>query len=142
MENKSKILIISANYYENISKNLNESAIETLNKNGYKSDVIFVPGAFEIPLAIKKFITNDNYIGFVALGCIIKGQTFHFEILSHEIVRSISSLVLKFNKPIGFGVLTCNNISQAEERSAKNDKNKGKEAAESCLKMIKLLSIK
>ena len=137
-----KILIVVSNYYSDIAKGLHRGAVEILEKNKYKYETTYVPGSFEISLAIKYFIKKNKYDGYIALGCIIKGQTYHFNLLSNECARSINSLILKYIKPIGFGVLTCNNIKEARVRSAKGKRNKGKEAALACIKMISLLSLK
>jgi len=137
-----KILIVVSNYYKTISEGLHRGATEVLEKNKYKYETIYVPGSFEISLVIKYFINKKKYDGYIALGCIIKGQTYHFNLLSNECARSINSLILEYIKPIGFGILTCNNIKQARARSIKGKKNKGKEAALACLQMVNLLSSK
>ena len=90
-----------------------------------------VPGAFEIPFMISR--GSDLYDGFVALGCIIKGQTYHFEIISNEVTRKLMDLSIDIDKPIGFGILTCQNKEQAKERSDPTKGNKGAEAARGCI---------
>jgi len=137
-----RILIVVSNYYSDIAKKLHRGAVEILEKNKYNYETVYVPGAFEISLAIKYFIKKNKYDGYIALGCILKGQTYHFNLLSNECARSINSLILEYIKPIGFGILTCNNIKQARARSIKGKKNKGKEAALACLQMVNLLSSK
>ena len=136
----SKVLIVTANYYKDISNGLLQGASNILNENNILFDSIEVPGCFEISLAIKNSMNTKIYSGYISLGCIIKGQTYHFEILSNECIRSINSLVLEHNVPIGFGIITCNNIEEAKARSRLDEKNKGKEAASACMQMIKLLS--
>ena len=138
----SKVLIVTANYYKDISNGLLQGASNILNENNILFDSIEVPGCFEISLAIKHSMNTKIYSGYISLGCIIKGQTYHFEILSNECIRSINSLVLEHNVPIGFGIITCNNIEEAKARSRLDEKNKGKEAASACMQMIKLLSSK
>ena len=138
----SKVLIVTANYYKDISNGLLQGASNILNENNILFDSIEVPGCFEISLAIKHSINTKIYSGYISLGCIVKGQTYHFEILSNECIRSINSLVLEHNVPIGFGIITCNNIEEAKARSRLDEKNKGKEAASACMQMIKLLSSK
>jgi len=101
----NKILIVSANYYKEISKNLELGAINTLKENGYEYEVINAPGCFEIPYLIKKNI--DKFNGFISLGCIIKGDTYHFEVIANETARKIMDLSVDFKVPIGFGILTC-----------------------------------
>ena len=134
---KFKILIVVANYYKTYSDSLLRCAKKELKnelKVKYKSkvmkfnvDVIEVPGSFEIPVVIAKNI--KKYDGFIALGCIIKGKTPHFEFISQSITNSIMQLSINYKKPIGNGVITCLNSGQAEERSRK----KGQEAAQAVI---------
>ena len=131
----NKILIVSANYYKEISKNLELGAINALKENGFEYEVINAPGCFEIPYLIKKNISN--FIGFISLGCIIKGDTYHFEVIANETSRKIIDLSVDFNVPIGFGVLTCYDLEQAIIRSDVNQKNKGQEAALACIELLK-----
>ena len=131
----NKILIVSANYYKEISKNLELGTINTLKENGYEYEIINAPGCFEIPYLIKKNI--KNYKGFIALGCIIKGDTYHFDVISNEVTRKIMDLSVDNAVPIGLGILTCYNLEQAIIRSDINQKNKGREAALACLDLIK-----
>ena len=130
-----KILIVSANYYKEISANLELGATTTLKEYGYQYNVINAPGCFEIPYLIKKNI--HNYRGFITLGCIIKGDTYHFEIIANETARKIMDLSTAFNVPIGFGILTCYNLEQATIRSDITQKNKGQEAALACIDLMK-----
>ena len=130
-----KILIVSANYYKEISANLELGATTTLKEYGYQYNVINAPGCFEIPYLIKKNI--HNYRGFITLGCIIKGDTHHFEIIANETARKIMDLSTAFNVPIGFGILTCYNLEQATIRSDITQKNKGQEAALACIDLMK-----
>ena len=130
----NKILIVSANYYKEISKNLELGAINTLKENGFEYEVINAPGCFEIPYLIKKNI--DNFNGFISLGCIIKGDTYHFEVIANETTRKIMDLSVDFNIPIGFGILTCYDLEQAKIRSDINQKNKGQEAALACIQLL------
>ena len=133
---KYKILIINANYYHNISKELLKDSILQLNKAKIKYDIINVPGVFEIPVVIAKNIRK--YHGFIALGCVIKGKTPHFDFISRATINAIIKLSITYKKPIGNGILTCLNISQAYERSnTKGKKRKGKEAAEAAISVLK-----
>ena len=131
----NKILIVSANYYKEISKNLELGASKTLKENGYEYEIINAPGCFEIPYLIKKNI--DIFKGFISLGCIIKGDTYHFEVIANETSRKIMDLSVEFNVPIGFGILTCYDLEQAIIRSDVNQKNKGQEAAIACIELLK-----
>ena len=139
---KKKLLIVSAKYYREISKNLINGATEYLDNqirnnskiSGYEYEHLDAPGCFEIPYLINK--NKNHYEGFIALGCVIKGQTYHFELISNEVTRKIMDLNISINKPIGFGILTCENIEQAKIRSAIDQNNKGAEAAEACIAML------
>jgi 6,7-dimethyl-8-ribityllumazine synthase len=132
---KIKILIVNAHYYSNISKDLVSDAKLTLDRNKAKYETIDVAGVFEIPVIIAKNI--KKYDGFIALGCVIKGETPHFEFISKTTINAIMKLSVKSKKPIGNGILTCMNISQASARSdPKGEKRKGKEAAEAVLSVL------
>ena len=129
-----KVLIVSSNYYEDISNNLLEGASKELKKNNIGYDVLFAPGCFEIPFLISQNI--KKYKGFIALGCVIRGETYHFDLIANECARKIIDISNTFLKPIGFGVLTCDNLKQAIIRSDIRKKNKGKEAANACIKLL------
>ena len=131
----NKILIVSSDYYENISKNLELGAIKTLEEYKIEYDKLIAPGCFEIPYLIKKNI--NNFKGFISLGCVVKGDTYHFEVIANETSRKIMDLTVEFNVPIGFGILTCYNLDQAIIRSDINQKNKGQEAALACIELLK-----
>ena len=129
-----KVLIVTSNYYEDISNNLLEGASKELKKNNIGFDVLFAPGCFEIPFLISQNI--KKYKGFIALGCVIRGETYHFDLIANECARKIIDISNTFLKPIGFGVLTCDNIKQAIVRSDVRKKNKGKEAANACIELL------
>ena len=131
---KNKVLIVISDYYEEIGKNLLKGALTELELNKITYDILFAPGCFEIPFLISKNI--KKYRGFIALGCVIRGETYHFELIANECARKIIDLSNKNLKPIGFGVLTCENIEQAKIRSNVGEKNKGKEAANACIKLL------
>ena len=133
-----KILIINSNYYLDISKNLILNAKKKLIKEKFKIEILEVPGVFEIPIAIRKNV--KKYDGFVALGCVIKGQTPHFDLICFSTFNSILNLSIKFNKPIGNGIITALNLKQAVQRSKtlkKKKPNKGSEAAEAVISILK-----
>ena len=131
---KNKILIVSSNYYREISDNLIKGCAKFLKENNLQYEIIYSPGCFEIPFLINKNI--NNYKGFISLGCVIRGETYHFEVISNECGKMIMGLSIKYNKPIGFGILTCDNYNQALIRSDPNQKNKGKEAASACSQLL------
>jgi 6,7-dimethyl-8-ribityllumazine synthase len=132
---KKKILIVVSNYYKKVSDNLIIGATNTLKDSKYEYDIIYAPGCFEIPYLINQNI--DNYFGFISLGCVIRGETYHFEVISNECGRKIMDLSLKYKKPIGFGILTCDTLEQAVVRSDPNQKNKGGEASIACIELLK-----
>ena len=125
---KKKILIVVANYYENIARSLLNSAKNKI-KNKCSIKVINVPGAFEIPVTISKNLKQFN--GFIALGCVIKGQTPHFDFISKATTDALITLSITSRKPVGNGVITCLNKKQAIERG-----KKGSEAAEAVLSVL------
>ena len=125
---KKKCLIVVANYYENISNNLLQSALRSI-KNKLSFKIIYVPGVFEIPITISKNLRK--YDGFIALGCVIKGQTPHFEFISSSVTDIILNISVKNKKPIGNGIITCLNKKQAIARS-----KKGAEAANAMLSVL------
>ena len=127
---KNKVLIIQANYYKDISTALLISAKNEL-KNFAKINVISVPGVFEIPVVISKNL--KKYDGFVALGCVIKGQTPHFDFISKSTTDAIMSISVESKKPIGNGIITCLNKKQAIARG-----KKGREAANAVKKILSL----
>ena len=118
---KKKFLIVIADYYKDISKGLLESSLNLLPKNNFVK-IIRVPGAFEIPVTISKNI--KKYDAFIALGCIIKGETPHFDFISTASTNAIMQLSINSKKPIGNGIITCLNMKQARSRM-----QKGAEAA-------------
>ena len=121
-------LIVNANYYKDISSGLLKSAINLLPKSS-KVKIINVPGVFEIPVTISKNL--KKYDGFLALGCVIKGQTPHFDFISQASTDAIMKLSIDSKKPIGNGIITCLNKSQAKAR-----KKKGAEAAKAVFSVI------
>ena len=131
-----KILIINSNYYNDISKNLVLNAKKRLKNKKFKISILDVPGIFEIPIAIRKNI--NKFDGFIALGCVIKGQTPHFDLICSSTFNSILNLSVDFNKPIGNGIITALNINQAYQRSKKSNikPNKGSEAANAVISIL------
>ena len=119
----NKILIVNTKYYQDISKYLLISAVEVLKSNNIKKwDEIGVPGVFEIPVVIARNI--KKYDGFIALGCVIKGKTPHFDFISKAATDAIMKLSVENKKPIGNGIITCLTMNQAIKR-----KEKGTEAS-------------
>ena len=131
------ILIVNANYYKEISKKLIIGAQKKLIYKRYKMSIINIPGIYEIPIAIRKNI--KKFDGFIALGCVIKGQTPHFDLICNSTFNSILNLSTTFNKPIGNGIITAFNLRQAIERCKNtrgNKPNKGSEAANAVISIL------
>ena len=122
-----KILIVIAEYYPDISAGLKNSALKNL--DNYKVDIINAPGAFEIPIIISKNISK--YDAFIALGCIIMGETPHFDLISSSVMNGIMQLSINHKKPIGNGILTCLTKAQALARI-----NKGIEASKAAIDLL------
>ena len=132
-----KILIINSNYYKKISQKLLIKAKKELKNTKFKISVLEVPGIFEIPIGLRKNI--KKYDGFITLGCVIKGQTPHFDLICTSTFNAIMNISIKFNKPIGNGIITALNLNQARQRSDKlsNKKpNKGSEAAKAVISIL------
>ena len=125
---KKKILIVIADYYKDISLGLMKSAKKEI-QNTYTIKIINVPGVFEIPVTISKNINKFN--GFIALGCVIKGKTPHFDFISKASTEAIMKLSVNNKKPIGNGIITCLNMNQAIKR-----KKKGKEASRAVISVL------
>ena len=131
-----KICIVVSNYYEEISSNLLTGTLNELKKNKYKNiNIKIVSGAFEIPNIISRNI--NKFDAFIALGCVIKGETDHYYFISQAVSTGIMNLSIQYKKPIGFGVLTCNNLRQAKIRALVSKKNKGKEVASGIISILK-----
>ena len=136
-----KIAIVAAKFNFFVVEHLISGAKEALLKSGTIEndiEIFYVPGAFEIPLALKKVVGTGKFDGVVALGAVIRGGTPHFEYVAGECVKGISQISLDSEIPIAFGVLTVDTVEQAIERSGSSE-NKGAEAAESTIQMISLI---
>ena len=122
------ILIVNANYYQDISSGLLKSALNSIPKK-FKIKIINVPGVFEIPITISKNL--KKFDAFIALGCVIKGQTPHFDFISQASTNAIMQISIDSKKPVGNGIITCLNMDQAKAR-----KKKGAEAATAILSVL------
>ena len=138
MKKTNKILIVSARYYKDLMENMEADAKLTLENNDSVIGEHFffeVPGVFEIPVVISKYI--NEFDGFIALGCVIKGETPHFDFISTAATEAIMKISVNSKKPIGNGIITCLNQKQAEVRS----KQKGREAANAVISVLKELPV-
>ena len=132
----TRVLIVEARFYPEISDALYEGAAAVLNAAGVTAERVSVPGALEIPGAIK--FAAEHYDGFIALGCVIRGETHHFEIVANESARGLMDLTLHDGVCIGNGILTVEDEDQAMVRARPNEDDKGGDAARACLAMIAL----
>lgn len=135
---KLKIGIVVSRFNNNITESMLEGALETLKESRVRREniaTIWVPGSFEIPLACQRLAKTKRYDALVAIGCVIKGETDHYYYIANVATDGIMKVVLDYNIPIGFGVITTNNLKQAQARS-RGKHNKGREAAEAALAMV------
>lgn len=139
---EKKIAIVAGQWHSSIINKLLLGSLDTINEAGIPEnqvEIIYVPGAYEIPLALKKIACSNEYSAAVTLGVVIKGDTPHFDFVAGECSKGISSISLENDFPVGFGVLTVNTIEQALERAKEGEENKGREATLAALEMADLL---
>jgi 6,7-dimethyl-8-ribityllumazine synthase len=134
----TRILIVNAQFYPEISGELLKGATEALKAAGAAWEEITVPGAFEIPAAIGFAMSDKKYDGFIALGCVIRGETTHYDYVCQESARGLMDLALHHDAAIGYGILTVETEAQAIARASVSQGNKGADAAAACLRMIEL----
>jgi len=143
MAERPCVLIVEARFYPDIADQLAVGAIQALDAAEFDHERLEVPGVFELPAAIRMALRSmefhsgsNNYAGFLAFGCVIRGETDHYDHVCRESSRALMDLATEYAIAFGFGVLTCENRTQAEVRAAADGKNKGGEAAEACLRMM------
>ncbi|HZA55381.1 MAG TPA: 6,7-dimethyl-8-ribityllumazine synthase [Candidatus Udaeobacter sp.] len=137
-----KIGIVVSRFNHFITEKLVEGALDGLKSHGGENDnitIVHVPGAFEIPLAAEQMAASGKYDALICLGAVIRGDTPHFEYVSDAVTRGIGKAISKYQLPIGFGVLTTNDVQQAMERSGSKDSNKGYEAALTAVEMVRII---
>ena len=140
--NGARFAVVVARFNDFITEKLLTAAVDTLVRSGARDSdvtVVRVPGAFEIPLAAQRLAQRDEYDAVVALGCVIRGATPHFDYVCAECAKGISSAALATGKPVAFGLLTVDTIEQAIERAGTKAGNKGADAAASAIEMVNLL---
>lgn len=133
----ARVMIVEARFYDALNDALVEGARAVLESEGHDVEVVTVPGALEVPGAIAMAAETGRYDAFVALGVVIRGETYHFEVVSNESARGIMALTMD-GIPIGNGILTVENEAQAWVRARKTEKDKGGDAARAALAMLKL----
>lgn len=136
----ARILIVESRYYADIADALLKGAKQEITKNGAKVDSIVVPGAFEIPgaIALAAGKKGKRYDGYVALGCVIRGETTHYDYVCGESARGLMDLAVQKKLAIGYGIVTVENIEQARARAFTDRGDKGGDAAHACLAMVAL----
>lgn len=134
----ARLLIVSAPYYRAVTDMMQRGAAAAAEQAGATLDRVFVPGAFEIPGAIAQAAKTGAYDGFVALGCVVRGETSHYDYVCGESARGLMDLSIRDGLAIGYGILTVENLAQAEARASIEGGDKGGEAARACLAMIAL----
>ena len=136
-----KVLIVDANFYQDLAAELVRGAVAELEKIGVSYERLSVPGALEIPSAISLVSQGNDaklFAGYIALGCVIRGETSHYDIVCGESARGLSKLALDRNLAIGNGILTVDNWEQAWARASVLKKNKGRDAAIACLSLFEI----
>ncbi len=132
------ILVAEARFYEDIADELMLGACAVLDDAGATYETVAVPGAFEIPAAFRMAEESGRFDGYVALGCVIRGETDHYEHICREVSRALMEFTINEQAPHGFGILTCENRDQAWERADVEQRNLGARAARACLRMMEL----
>ncbi|MBL8258297.1 MAG: 6,7-dimethyl-8-ribityllumazine synthase [Candidatus Competibacteraceae bacterium] len=138
----ARFALVAARFNSFIVQSLVDGATDALRRHGVPEthlDLIWTPGSFELPLAAQRLAASERYDGLVALGAVIRGGTPHFEYVAGECTKGLASVSLRYDIPVGFGVLTVDTIDQAVERAGTKAGNKGAEAALSVLEMVSLL---
>jgi 6,7-dimethyl-8-ribityllumazine synthase len=136
-----RIAVIASRFNEDITKRLVAGALEALEKHGVSPesiDVVWVPGAWELPAAARQLLSLDRYDALVAVGAVIRGATTHYDLIAGEATRGLARASAEYDRPVGFGLLTCESAKQALERSGGAHGNKGWDAALAALEMTDL----
>jgi len=136
---KKKILIVSSSFYKNLEKKLLVGALKEIDKKLFDVNFFSVLGAYEIPQLLNILLKDKKYAFCIALGCIIKGETPHFDIISQSVSDKLLEISIKYNVPVSNGILNCNNFKQAEVRCDPKLKNKGGEALLAALSVYNLI---
>jgi len=143
MADRPRILIVEARFYDEIADSLVEGAVRVLDQAGFDHERLEVPGVFEIPAAIRMALRSMEfhsgpaaYAGFIAMGCVIRGETDHYDHVCRESSRACMDLATEYAIAFGFGILTCENMDQAKARADVARKDKGGEVARACVRMM------
>jgi len=137
-----RIAVIASRFNEPVTSKLVEGAMDALQRHGAAPDdidLVWVPGAWELPIVARRLLATDRYDALVAVGAVIRGDTPHFDYVAGEASRGLATASAEYDRPIGFGLLTCDNMEQAEARAGGTHGNKGWDAAMAALEMADLL---
>ena len=138
-----RFAVLASRFNEVITQRLVDGALDALVKHGVLHehvDLVWVPGAWELPAAARRVLVTERYDAVVAVGAVIRGETSHFEYVAREASRGLADAGAEFDTPVGFGLLTCDDMSQAEARAGGAHGNKGWDAALAALEMVDLLA--
>ena len=136
-----RFAVLASRFNENVTQKLVDGALDALIRHGTELedvDIVWVPGAWELPSAARRLLASDRYNALVALGAVVRGETPHFDYVAGEASRGLAAASVEFETPIGFGVLTCDTMAQAEDRAGGAHGNKGWDAALAALEMADL----
>lgn len=136
-----RFAVVASRFNESITLRLAEGAVDALTRHGAAFDdidLVWVPGAWELPAAARRLLGSDRYVAIVAVGAVIRGDTPHFEYVAGEASRGLADASAEFDRPVGFGLLTCDDMAQAEARAGGEHGNKGWDAAMAALEMADL----
>src|SRR6185503_9631182 len=137
-----RIAVIASRFNEPVTSKLVEGAMDALQRHGAAPDdidLVWVPGAWELPIVARRLLATDRYDALVAVGAVIRGDTPHFDYVAGEASRGLATASAEYDRPIGFGLLTCDNMEQAEARAGGTHGNKGWDAALAALEMVDVL---
>lgn len=140
--NTRRFAVIASRFNETITHKLVDGAMDCLQRHGAAPDdvdLVWVPGAWELPIVARRLLATDRYDALVAVGAVIRGDTPHFDYVAGEASRGLATASTEYDRPIGFGVLTCDDMAQAEARAGGSHGNKGWDAALAALEMADLL---
>ena len=138
-----RVVVVASRFNEDITRRLVDGALDALAKHGASRDdvdVVWVPGAWELPAAARRVLVAERYDAVVAVGAVIRGETPHFDYVAAEASRGLADACAEFDPPVGFGLLTCDTLAQAESRAGGDHGNKGWDAAVAALEMADLLA--
>ena len=136
-----RFAVVASRFNENVTQKLVDGALDAFVRHGAAADdvdVVWVPGAWELPAAVRRLLATERYDALVALGAVIRGDTPHFDYVAGAASRGLSDAAAAFETPVGFGLLTCDNMAQAEARAGGEHGNKGWDAALAALEMADL----